>query len=70
MVNLGKEWRSIEWPDGWTVASVNGALSAAAEETLLITETGVEILSAQGGPRRLDTTAARAEHCARRNIVT
>ena len=59
MLNLGSEWRDVSWPDDWTVATVDGAPSAAAEETLLITETGVEILTARGGPRALDTTAAR-----------
>lgn len=59
MLNLGSEWRDVSWPDDWTVATVDGAPSAAAEETLLITDTGVEILTARGGPRALDTTAAR-----------
>jgi len=57
MLNLGTEWR-----DRWTVATVDGAPSAAAEETLLITPTGVEILTAQGGARALDTTEARQRH--------
>ena len=59
MVNLGDEWRDIEWPDDWTISTVDGSPSAASEETLLITENGVEILTAQGGPRTLDTTEAR-----------
>ena len=59
MLNLGTEWRDLEWPDRWTVATVDGAPSAAAEETLLITPSGVEILTAQGGARALDTTEAR-----------
>ncbi|PKI83031.1 Map1p [Malassezia vespertilionis] len=48
-----------KWPDNWTIATADGSYSAAAEETLLITEDGVEILTAKGGPQRLDTTAAR-----------
>lgn len=60
MLNLGKEWRTTDWPDKWTVSTIDGARSAAAEETLLITETGVEILTAAGGPRAIDTRAARA----------
>ncbi|WFD07804.1 methionyl aminopeptidase [Malassezia vespertilionis] len=59
MINLGTELRNIEWPDNWTIATADGSYSAAAEETLLITEDGVEILTAKGGPQRLDTTAAR-----------
>lgn len=62
MLNLGTEWRDLEWPDRWTVATVDGAPSAAAEETLLITPTGVEILTAQGGARALDTTETRQRH--------
>ena len=64
MLNLGTETGDVEWPDFWTVATVDGATSAAAEETLLITETGVEILTAQGGPRCLDTQEARAKYLA------
>lgn len=41
---------------------MDGAPSAAAEETLLITPTGVEILTAQGGARTLDTTEARQRY--------
>ena len=62
MLNLGTEWRDLEWPDRWTVATVDAAPSAAAEETLLITPTGVEILTAQGGARTLDTTEARQRY--------
>ena len=61
MLNLGSEWRDVSWPDDWTVSTVDGAPSAAAEETLLITDNGVEILTAQGGSRKLDTTRAREE---------
>ncbi|KAI3480793.1 hypothetical protein L1887_57060 [Cichorium endivia] len=61
MLNLGSEWRDLSWPDDWTVATVDGARSAAAEETLLITETGVEILTAKGGPRHIDTTERRKQ---------
>lgn len=59
MLNLGDEWRDMSWPDDWTVTTTDGAPSAAAEETLLVTETGIEILTAQGGPRAIDTTDAR-----------
>lgn len=49
----------LSWPDDWTVTTTDGAWSAAAEETLLITPNGVEILTAEGGPRVLDTRAER-----------
>ncbi|KAJ1027227.1 hypothetical protein NDA18_003238 [Ustilago nuda] len=61
MLNLGTEWRDLSWPDDWTVATVDGARSAAAEETLLITDTGVEILTAKGGPTHIDTTERRKQ---------
>ena len=35
----------FEWADEWTVATVDGGLAAQFEHTLLITETGVEILT-------------------------
>ncbi|KAK0568319.1 Methionine aminopeptidase 1 [Tilletia horrida] len=59
MINLGPSWKDLSWPDDWTVATTDGAPSAAAEETLLITDTGVEILTAEGGPKVLDTREAR-----------
>ncbi|CAD6901733.1 unnamed protein product [Tilletia controversa] len=59
MVNLGSNWKDLSWPDDWTVSTVDGAHSAAAEETLLITEHGVEIMTAEGGPKVLDTREER-----------
>jgi len=44
MVNLGT-WRTRLLGDGWTVKTVDGELSAQFEHTLLVTETGVEILT-------------------------
>jgi methionyl aminopeptidase len=44
MINLGrKEVRFLD--DGWTVVTADGALSAQFEHTVLVTETGVEILT-------------------------
>lgn len=59
MINTGTEWRNISWPDDWTMTTTDGARSAAAEETLLITETGVEILTAKGGSKVIDTRENR-----------
>ncbi|UZJ51335.1 hypothetical protein CBS101457_000655 [Exobasidium rhododendri] len=59
MLNIGNEWRDLSWPDDWTVSTIDGANSAASEETLLITETGVEILTARGGSKSIDTRENR-----------
>ncbi|KAI8899101.1 peptidase M24, structural domain-containing protein [Globomyces pollinis-pini] len=46
MINEGK-WQDTQWNDGWTAVTVDGKRSAQFEETLLVTETGVEILTAK-----------------------
>lgn len=47
--------KEVYWPDKWTNATVDGRRTAQFEHTLLVTETGVEILTARtpespGGP--------------------
>lgn len=59
MINLGTEWKNVSWPDDWTISTIDGARSAAAEETMLITETGVEVLTAKGGSKVYDTRENR-----------
>lgn len=44
MATLG-EWRVVIDPDGWTIRTRDGSLSAHFEDTLLITKDGVEILT-------------------------
>jgi len=44
MINLG-DWRCQVLRDGWTAVTVDGSLSAQFEHTLLVTETGVEVLT-------------------------
>jgi methionyl aminopeptidase len=44
MINAGK-WGDILWPDDWTAVTKDGKRSAQFEHTLLVTETGVEILT-------------------------
>jgi methionyl aminopeptidase len=61
MLNVGTEWRDLSWPDDWTVTTIDGARSAAAEETILITETGVEVLTAKGGSKTIDTRENRKD---------
>jgi methionyl aminopeptidase len=46
IVNAGTA-RSILWPDGWTVATKDGQLSAQFENTLLVTENGIEEVTAK-----------------------
>ncbi|KAF8959056.1 peptidase M24, structural domain-containing protein [Flammula alnicola] len=45
MLNLGTNWGDVHWPDNWTATTTDGKKSAQFEDTLLITETGVEILT-------------------------
>ncbi|KAK4793874.1 hypothetical protein SAY86_011868 [Trapa natans] len=46
MINAGV-WRDKMWPDGWTAVTGDGKCSAQFEHTLLVTETGVEVLTAR-----------------------
>ncbi|GAA5835810.1 hypothetical protein JCM9279_004653 [Rhodotorula babjevae] len=48
MICVGQQ-KEIHWPDNWTAATIDGKASAQFEETLLITETGVEVLTAAPG---------------------
>lgn len=38
-------WQDETWPDGWTAVTKDGKRSAQFEHTLLVTETGCEILT-------------------------
>ncbi len=44
MVNVG-EYKTEVQPDGWTVVTADGSLSAHFEHTVAVTDSGVEILS-------------------------
>lgn len=44
MINQGT-YADILWPDGWTSVTADGKLSAQFEHTLLVTKTGVEVLT-------------------------
>ena len=44
MISAG-DWRDAQWPDNWTAVTVDGKRSAQFEQTLLVTETGCEILT-------------------------
>lgn len=45
MINMGKPRVSIDKHDGWTARTVDNKLSAQFEHTVLVTETGVEVLT-------------------------
>jgi methionyl aminopeptidase len=44
ITTLGSE-RIMQMPDGWTISTRDGSLSAYAEHTVLVTEDSVEILT-------------------------
>lgn len=44
MINAGN-WNDDQWPDHWTAVTVDGKRSAQFEQTLLVTETGCDILT-------------------------
>jgi len=44
MINEGN-WQDVLWPDDWTSTTKDGKRSAQFEHTLLVTETGCEILT-------------------------
>jgi methionyl aminopeptidase len=45
MINQGT-WQHVSWDDNWTAVTADGKRSAQFEHTILVTETGVEILTA------------------------
>ena len=44
MLNVGT-WETVVLPDGWTVVTADGALSAHFEDTIAITDDGAEVLT-------------------------
>lgn len=46
MINAGT-WTDEHWPDDWTAVTKDGKRSAQFEHTLLVTETGCEVLTAR-----------------------
>jgi methionyl aminopeptidase len=46
MISLGT-YRDETWPDKWTSVTADGKKSAQFEHTLLVTEGGVEVLTAR-----------------------
>ena len=59
MISLGS-YRDKTWPDDWTSVTSDGSRTAQFEHTLLVTEEGVEVLTARfpdspGGPVEMPT---------------
>lgn len=50
MINLGT-WVDTTWPDDWTAVTKDGRRSAQFEQTMVVTETGVDILTKRKGGR-------------------
>ncbi len=48
MLNIGT-WETQQLDDGWTVVTADGSLSAHFEDTIAITEEGVEVLTTPDG---------------------
>jgi len=48
MINIGN-WRTKVLRDGWTAVTLDGSLSAQFEHTVVVTETGVEVLTLREG---------------------
>jgi hypothetical protein len=51
MINEGVAGDAM-WPDEWTVVTKDGKRSAQFEHTMIVTETGVELLTARVGTER------------------
>ncbi|KAL6705842.1 Methionine aminopeptidase 1 [Coniothyrium glycines] len=61
MISIGTH-RDKTWPDDWTSVTQDGSLTAQFEHTLLVTEDGIEILTARlpdspGGPAPMPSAA-------------
>jgi methionyl aminopeptidase len=48
MINIGG-YEDVLWPDNWTAVTRDGSRSAQFEHTMLVTESGVELLTARVG---------------------
>lgn len=65
MISLGT-YKDKTWPDDWTSVTQDGLRTAQFEHTLLVTEDGVEVLTARladspGGPVEMPTPSAAPE---------
>lgn len=51
MINEGV-WNDVHWPDDWTAVTQDGKRSAQFEETLLVTENGIEVLTSDAAAKK------------------
>lgn len=58
MVNIGRFEVEVDERDKWTVTTVDGSLSAQFEHTVLVTKTGVEVLTKRPKPLKLSENVA------------
>lgn len=42
-------WQDQTWPDNWTAVTQDGKLSAQFEQTMVVTDTGVDVLTGRPG---------------------
>jgi methionyl aminopeptidase len=56
MFNRGS-WETRVDPDGWTVRTADGSLSAHFEHTVAITQSGVKVMTLPGAPDLADIPA-------------
>ena len=49
MINQGKPRVKVDPTDGWTARTIDNMLSAQFEHTILVTDTGFEVLSDVSG---------------------
>ena len=58
MVNIGRWEVDVDPKDKWTVTTADGSLSAQFEHTVLVTKTGVEVLTKRAKPLRMSENVA------------
>lgn len=58
MVNVGKYDVVVDSADKWTVRTADGSLSAQFEHTVLVTKSGVEVLTRRTKPLRMSENVA------------
>ena len=62
MINVGT-WEDVTWGDNWTAVTRDGKRSAQFEHTVVVTDTGVEILTARDDePRMVWDTEKNTRH--------